>query len=396
MRPYSKLKSNIWDYFLVLIFVLTSGCVKYLGTISIAGAFFLFLLLGIFRLCLKSERTRLIENSSYSFIIWVAILCFLNLVFLQSGYKTNAMIGYLVVLIGAFVFIAQYDFYRFRDLLTDVVFIITLIGLIVYALFSAGLISPCSFYYGDTEYVLVGPYTLGWPYIFGRYSGIWHEPGAGQIIVNTVLWLNIDKIIERKWNRTDLCKYIVLTIGVFMSKSTGGYIVFMLFCLATFPNMHIKGKYKFLFYIILLGVAILIVYSMFNSEVIQNKLFEADGESVSKLSRMYDIVALWEIAIDYPLYGAGIGTDLFWNLSEKYGNTANSSGFMTYMASCGIPWAILFIVTCKRNIDRLKLGKVGFYMLVAVILMEFNECFIEYPITSIFVFKFKSYLKNYA
>lgn len=178
-----------------------------------------------------------------------------------------------------------------------------------------------------------------------------------------------------------------------MSKSTGAYMVLMLFVFTAFSNMKIRKKYKAIIYPILMILAIILLIVMFNSDVIQDKLFDKNGVNGSKQDRSNDITALWNIALSYPVFGAGLGTNLFGELSLRLGNTANSSGFMTYLASLGFPWAICFITVCWNNIKRLRLGKAGICLLLAVMLMQFNECFIEFPITSIFVFKFKSYCK---
>ncbi len=37
------------------------------------------------------------------------------------------------------------------------------------------------------------------------------------------------------------------------------------------------------------------------------------------------------------------------------------------------------------------MGKASIILLIAVVMMQFNEKFIEYPITNIFIFKFASY-----
>ena len=387
-------KNSCWDYFLISVFLLTSGVVFWLGILSISVAFLFLLICGV--IGLVRTKTPLFGNKSYMFIIFVVLWCLLNAAFVDNrGYKTNSMMGYIVVLMAAYVVISQYDFYKFRDILTNIVFFITAIGIPVYLCFYMFDLPTIYFPYQDgTIYCMIGPYTLGWPYLFERYSGIWHEPGAGQIILNTILWLNFDKIVKRKYSRMDVCKYLVIVLGLLLSKSTGAYMVLMLFVFAIFTNMKIRKKYKAIIYPLLLLVTVVVLIVMFNTDVIQDKLFAKSGVNGSTQARSNDITALWKVALNYPIFGAGLGTNLFWFLSTKLGNTANSSGFMTYLASLGFPWAICFIVACWNSIKYLRLGKASIYLLIAILLMQFNECFIEFPITSIFIFKFKSYL-NY-
>ena len=118
------------------------------------------------------------------------------------------------------------------------------------------------------------------------------------------------------------------------------------------------------------------------------------NESESKATRLMDIYALWDMTLDSPMFGQGIGTNEFWEMSKRYGNTTCSSGILTYLASLGFPWLIVTAYFCYKNIKRLKLGMATYFLLASIVLMQMNEKFIEYPITSIFIFRFYSY-NNY-
>ena len=135
-------------------------------------------------------------------------------------------------------------------------------------------------------------------------------------------------------------------------------------------------------------VAIILI---FTNPVIQEKIFVSRNESDSKATRLMDISALWEMTIKSPIFGQGIGTDQFWEMSKRYGNTTCSSGIFTYLASLGFPWLILTAYFCYKSVRRLKLGVATWFLLASFVMMQMNEKFIEYPITSIFIFRFYSY-----
>ena len=108
-------KNSCWDYFLISVFLLTSGVVFWLGILSISVAFLFLLICGV--IGLVRTKTPLFGNKSYMFIIFVVLWCLLNAAFVDNrGYKTNSMMGYIVVLMAAYVVISQYDFYKFRDI----------------------------------------------------------------------------------------------------------------------------------------------------------------------------------------------------------------------------------------------------------------------------------------
>lgn len=382
----------LWDYLLITICIITSGAIFWVGRLSSAVTFLFMLFLAIIQaFVIRPKHTK---NHSYIFIIWVIAFCLLNAAIVPTGYKTNTMLGYIVALIAVYLIYSRYDFYRFRDILTNVVFVITAIGLIVYFLFYAGVLPSYTTLAMNKTYTMCGPYTLGWPHLFLRYSGIWHEPGAGQIIVNTVIWLNLDKVTAWNLTKWDKIKLIVLILGVVFSLSTGAYLVLMAFVAAVVMNMKIKSRFKWFIYLFLIVAALMAIYFLFNSDVVQEKLFETDGENVSKSLREADIKALWRMTLDKPIWGYGLGTDLFWTVSTRLGNTTNSSGVLTYSASLGLIWLILFVWYAWKGIRSMMPFSCAVFMLGAFILMQFNECFVEFPITNLFIFHFNSYIKN--
>lgn len=382
----------LWDYFVVMMFLITSGATFWVGRFTAGITFSFFFIIALFNSLIIKRNLLNSFNSSVIFIYVVALLCFANFIIYMPEYKDNSMVGYIVCLISAYLVIAQYDFYYFRKILTNVVFAISVIGIPVFFLFELGVLPTQEIMsQSGKDYVMFYIYTLGWPYPFERFTGIWHEAGACQIVLNTVLWLHFDNIINWKWNRGLLFKIVVILIASILTMSTGGYIVLMLLFLSIALNINIDGKNKIPIFIIVLFVSIVSVYLMINSEVVQNKLFDAEGEHISKIERISDMLALWQMTLERPYLGYGIGTVEFWDMSDKYGNTSCSTGLLTYSASLGFTWLLIFIFFLWKGIQQMNYGKASFLLLVAVLLMQFNEKFIEYPITNLFIFRFASY-----
>lgn len=383
-----------WDYFVAVLFLATSGAVFWHG-MSPAFAFSTFFLVSLINsICVSKDFGRR-KNVSKFFIVIVVSLCLLNYLVNNVQYKDNSTFGYIVCLLGAYFVITRYDFYYFRSLLTNVVYVITLIGLPCFLLSELDLLT----YYtvsersgGVSSLFLI--YNFGNPLLFHRYSGIWHEPGACQVIMNTVLWLHFDKFVNWRWEKGDLKKIFVILLGSLMTMSTGGYFVLMMLSVAITTKIKIKSRYKFFIYSLLLIFVVGAIYTMYNSPVIQNKLFDADGESISKMERFSDINALWRMTLEKPFLGYGLGSVEFWQVSDKYGNTSCSCGILTYSAALGFSWMFTFLLYLWSGISKMKMGKGAIFLFISVILMQFNEKFIEYPITSLFIFYFASYNIN--
>lgn len=379
-----------FDYFIATLFILTSGSVFWVSALRPAGAFILLLLVAALNVIRKKRRL----NNSWHFILFVVLMCLINAIILQRRYEDNSMLGYITCITAAYLIISQYDFYYFVKLLTNVLVVILAFGIPIYLLCSFGILPSYHTQMNGTTFLMSNYiFTIGWWWPFGRFSGIWHEPGACQIILNTILWLNFKKIQNWDLSKHDKIKFTIIIIGILLTQSTGGYLVFLTFLLAIGFTTKIRNRHRLVIYLILGICMISTAIILFNDDVIQNKLFDASGkEMLSKRGRMNDAISFITVANQYPIIGAGIGTDLFMELSKRYGNTANSSGLLVYTASLGYPWLLLFVCTCFVRIRRLDIGPASLFLFLSVLMMEMNEMYIEYPITSLFIFKFHSYI----
>lgn len=378
-----------FDYFIATLFLLTSGSVCWISALRPAGAYIFLLLVAVINVLREKRKL----NKSWHFILIILVMCLINAIILQRRYEDNSMLGYIVSITAAYLIISQYDFYYFVKLLTNVLVVILVIGIPVYLLCSLGLI-PYHLVYTIRGPSLMSGYifTIGWLYPFGRFAGIWHEPGACQIILNAILWLNYKKIQHWNLTRYDKIKFTIIIIGILLTQSTGGYLVLITFFAAIGLTTKIRNRHRIIIYLFLCFSMICTVIALYNNDVIQKKLFvESSQESVSKRIRMQDAMSLIKTANDYPIIGAGIGTDLLNRTSKGYGNITSSSGLLHFTASLGYPWLILFLLFCFLRIRNMDIGTASWFMFASIIMLETNENFIEYPITNLFIFKFHSY-----
>ena len=390
-------KRWIWDHWIAILFVITSGSIIYTYELGHAKAYIIYLFFSVINLFMVNKR-KLQQNKSFSFIVFVMCLCFFSYVINESQYQDNSTFGYLTCLIATFFIISKYDFYYFRHLITNVVFVICLFGIPIFLFVENGILGYNIVQIGISntntrEYAMYGVYTLGWPWLFHRFSGIWHEPGACQIILNTIIWLHFDNIIHWKLSKYQKYKLAVILVASLLTLSTGGYICLMFLIIAICLNMKSK-KVNAIIYLLILILFIIAVVLLYNSDVIQNKLFDKQNDSVSKIARMSDAFALWKMTLEKPLIGYGLGTVDFWRKSDLYNNVHCSSGILTYTASLGITWLLLYFIYLKRGILRVYDKRYLWFLLIAIFIMQFNEKFIEYPISNILIFQFFSSTKN--
>lgn len=385
---------KIWDYWIVTLFLITSGTVFWKGQLSASLAYPFLLIMALINSFIVNRERR--YNSSQLYIVACAFLCLLNFMVNLDSLEDNSMFGFFFSMIATFLIISSYDFFYFRKILTNVVFVIVLIGIPIFALSEMSLL-PTGIMIDDAgvSFISFSIYTLGWyPYLFERFSGLWHEPGACQIVLNTVLWMHFDSITQWRWEKGQLLKCIVILIGSLLTLSTGSYLVLMLLGIAVIFNIEIKGRHKFLMMILLLIIVLPIIYLIFTSPVIQNKLFDAEGQEMkSKLVRYADMNALWMMIQDKPVLGYGIGTVGFWETSYEYGNTTTSSGVLGYAASLGCSWLIVYLFFLWKSCKKLEIGRGLPFLIIAVIIMQFNEFYIEYPISCVFLYEYFSYSK---
>ena len=386
-------KSVLWDYFVVVLLIISSDAVFFKGRLSGSVVYPFLLLISLVHLYITKSKITL--NSSIYYILWCFILCILN--YLKNSYplQDKSMMAFFCSMFATYFIISNYNYEHFKKLFTDVVYLIVLFGIPIfiaseYSLIPLGTIIDVN----GQPYYSWGIYTLGWdPHFFHRFSGIWHEPGACQIILNTALWLNYNSILKWNWEKGQLKKCLVILVGSLMTMSTGSYIVLMLLFLAILINVRIRGKYKLWLILLLLIIVPASLYLLFMSPVVQNKLFDADGEMESKVTRLADVMVLWQMIQNKPILGYGIGTTEFWRYICNYGNCNTYSGILAYTASLGISWLLVYMTFLWKGCKQLKLGRGTICLVIAIVLMQFDEYFIEFPVSCVFLFKYASYNK---
>ena len=82
-------KRWIWDHWIAILFVITSGSIIYTYELGHAKAYIIYLFFSVINLFMVNKR-KLQQNKSFSFIVFVMCLCFFSYVINESQYQDNS------------------------------------------------------------------------------------------------------------------------------------------------------------------------------------------------------------------------------------------------------------------------------------------------------------------
>jgi O-antigen ligase len=349
------------------------------------GTAIIFLLLAI----LFAGR-KISLNYSILYVIFYIVLQFFSFFYNDGVWEDSTwLFRDIVLIVATYLYISSVSFYKFRIIFTNIVYVLCLLGIPIFLLNEVGLLPVYRVQVGNESFRCFGIYTLGWTENFHRFSGIFHEPGSWQILLNLTLWLNADIIIgSNKLDKNQLFKYVVIIIGLLITFSTGGYIAFALYLIAFVVCKKFYGSFKYVLYIVLFLTIIFSLIILYNSDVVQNKLF---GYHISTETRTNNFNACLRIASEHPFFGCGNNTRIFKAKSEAYGNLTSSAGVITYTAMLGFCWLFVFLFvvwkTAKRLYHRLVLQ---ILFIGAFLAMNMNEAITYTPLISLFLIPFKA------
>jgi len=381
----------LWDCFMSLLFLLTSGVVVWHNMLTPAVSMSFFLMCSFFTFYKRNGK---ITRSAYFFVISLSFVI-LNFLIYRPGFANNSVFGYIICLSATYLCLSTYNFYYFRKLITDWLTLICVLSIFVYLLEEFGVLHAVSTNVRGSEFQMIGPFVFGFGSVNHRFISIWHEAGAFQIILNTVLLLHIDSFKTWKWEKGRLWRMVMFMGCLALTQSTGGFLCIgiILCAVATDLKFDLTRKQKLLLIPIIFFVLLLAVAAVFTSDVVMKKLTaeEGDQEALSKYTRLYDALSCWQLSIERPILGWGLGSVDFYRYSERLGNTTSSSGFLKFAACMGWVWISALLFYVWNGSRRIYSKKGALCCLICYIAMMMNEDFIEFPIANTMIFYFASY-----
>lgn len=376
MFLHFKLKILL-EYIAVLLVILTSGTYLWYHKLSPAISCSIFLVFAIFFRVYHSKGCLIKSCFIYLIITYfIALVSFL----IHPQIADNQLAGFVFLSLGSYLILSNIEYQSFKRKYLKIVALMCIYSIPIYLLIESEY-SPFTVI-NNGEYLSCLGVTIGWytgP--FHRFSAIFHEPGACQIVLNIALILYIENIQKWYLTKQEKIELSIVVIGLFLTKSTGGYLVFVIILLCCIEK-KIRSKYFFPMVI----VAVVSCYLIVNSDVVQNKI-NGDEEHVSLIHRQADNLAMLQMIEENPLWGYGLGSMDHLNRSDALGNWSNSNGVLYMASSLGIPWLFIYLLFLIIGIKKIGYKNVLVVLiLIAYLLLEFNEKFVEFPISYILLF----------
>ena len=395
----SRLKQNRLLYFICFQLICLSGSVFYYIQYPMFGIMLWVVSCFVYWSKHKNVAEIMRENFAlFSFwIIWILLCSFI----IHSSPKDNEVWTVCLFPLGSMLLCSSVGFNKFRMVLYDVAKWVFGISLIVHILHSIGILGVSYMSFNNAASVAMTFYvfhtewgTIATP--FGdvyRYSSIFWEAGQCQIVLFFILLLFTDDLKNRLLDfRYLLKKYGIFFLAFLFTGSTTGYLVLMIYICILILYSRTAKKYKGLYPFFIFFAAV-IVFVIYNSPVVQDKLAQSSdsSEQTSYAIRMIDNMACLKAAWENKLFGLGYNTPALYSVLSKYGSVTSANGFLRAGAAFGIYFVLFLWFVMWRMVKRMNLGVPGIMLAACLIFSQSNEYYIAFPYMFMYYFKFKDY-----
>lgn len=377
------------DYAMTILMLFSSNSLWWYQARSISVAIFTFLVASF--LYHQKKFKRITFNGSFPYIAILIAVTLLNSLLINPNVTNYYWITVIINAFSAYLYFSAISFSVFRKVLFNVMSVLMGINILLMGLRFVGILPVYDVL--SQHQILHQMFFIFNMTDIDRLSGIWHEPGACQIYINTTLLFFLPDYSQRKLSYKDKIKLFILVAALVLTRSTGGYLAFILIAFAYIWPYFIKTGYVKKVLICFLGLSL--VAGILTSSVVQDKIAQKDqlGEN-SYVIRMNDNLACWQMSIEKPFTGYGWFTKEFQYQSMQLENRSSSNGILLIGASIGAWWYVLLFFTLVGSVRRLHLGVPFIIPLLAFLAMEANEEYMTYVFSYCFIVYFRQYRKK--
>lgn len=348
-----------------------------------------------FRLRCESHAWRENLLTECFFVLWIV-----SSTMLFNAKGDNTFVNYIIYPLGMIFVISFLDFTIFREYLLKIAKWLFFVSIIVHLGFNLGIFSETSYIINDIErHFSFYFFNVKWDEeatlgnsSFTRFNSIYWEPGQCQIVLFYVLVLFSDKISENIFNLKYLIKkFGVLIIGILLTGSTMGYLMFALyFSGIIFMKSHNKKNWVM---IVMSFLAFALFFAIFNSSIVQDKITEDETgqNSNSMMIRMADNLACLTVATENPVLGMGINSPGLQERLFSEGDITSSNGWLYTAAQLGFVYLLVLLVKIYCNLKRMNFGVTPIIPLAVLVISQSNEAVTFFPYMWLYVFSFGNY-----
>lgn len=374
----------IWDYIMVLGMILISGGVFFfmMYAIIFVPLFFICSLLYFIRFQKQIDG----YNSRLLFFFILYYLVSYHIVASQHiNGQYNTYIVYQFLLLSSYFLISTITFDEFKKCYTNLCCGITLFSILLFIMVIIDIVKPISF----NNYLMVLLDVYGESRVLGRLHGPFWEPGVLQIILNIALIFNIDSLTSITKIKKQIRKFSIIIVGILLTISTAGYVNLMLIGVVCLIFSKVLKKNVFIT-ISLLSCAFFILYLLFSSEAIQGKLSQQGEEETSYEIRMADNLGMINMTKERPIFGYGLASKEYDDRSWYMDNRTSSNGLLFITSHLGIPFLLFYLFFIYVSVRRLFKKSLSLMLFPIVLLLQMTEVFFYFPLSYVFVFRFKN------
>ena len=323
MKQVKKIPLFLYGMFLLLCNASVFWGIKWGNQIAI-----IFIIVSVGIVFVK-KRIYLPNLKKSAFIAGLFLL--VNLLNIRSGvnwFSATLFIGEIIAISIVQSYINPKELHK---VLANCMLIISIVSLVSFFIreTNSALLNP--FIYREAihgskyKYVYTIWHTFGWNVDFHRNAGPYWEAGmfACYLAIALAIVEFEDGIFENEKKRFFAKSILIATI--LSTLSTTGYlsiILYFVILVIRIPNIGKKNICKKL----LLGVAVIFIASIvFNTSVVQDKLFTTNS---SMTKRTEDIVGGLKLIKENPILGLGFRSDLSRKLEIVYGSGNSANGLI--------------------------------------------------------------------
>ncbi len=382
MRVIGK-SLTIKEYAAIVMILLASGTAYFY---MFHAGITLILLLFMAVVVAVYDRTRLCINS---FGLVYGILILVNAVL--YGFS-RSLLGDLLLFVSTGLITSSFSYDAFRRGFLNVVVTLSIISIIIYVLFLLEMVNPVlqgigknglEGYYIYAFHVFGGGHYIG---LHNKLCGMFWEPGVYQMVLNTCIIMNIDLLDNKTQIRKKNIKLSILILTVILIQSTTGYLTLGLILVGYYLK---KSKNSITFKVVTIFVSVLFAIVIVVSPVITDKF---SLENHSFLVRANDFIGLSYSIFEKPLFGLGVGSTTFEQISNKYGMTsALSAGILLMTAQFGLLWIMAFYSSLIKEYKKRGIQLPKFVYMLAITFLGIGEPLAFSPLFLINVLPFKKY-----
>lgn len=293
--------------------------------------------------------------------------------------------GNIIVLITSLIFVSTFIFEQFREKFINLICFISCFSIITYVVnvFSPSFFARFPIIDATTKvancFFSLVPVGL---YNYPRNYGCSGEPGMFAVYVAVATLLLICTSLK-----VDIKKFALLNVAMVTTFSTSGYIAMVLIWgLFLFNgdniNLSKKRKKQLYFTVIIVGVAVLYLYSsgkLGNAAFVFDKLKDFSTSNVTLQDRTRSIVIAWKTIVDFFPTGSGWG---YYKTVFENGNILVTTP-LNWFAVYGLLYGLLmnagvYYLSSKLAEHFIARIVIYFALLVLIVSQDFSSIYLIY------------------